>query len=97
MRIVASILAAVIAVSITLPVYARGGGSHGGSHSGGAHSSPRATGTGSNSSRTHVSAYTKKDGTRVQAHDRSKADRTKSNNWSTKANVNPETGKAGTK
>ncbi len=96
MRIVASILVAVIAACLTLPVYARGGGGHGG-HSGGSHSHSRATGTGSTSSRTHVSAYTKKDGTRVQAHNRSKADRTKLNNWSTKGNVNPDTGKAGTK
>jgi hypothetical protein len=85
----------------------RGGGhgaSHGGSHSGGSHSISRgsrpskaATGTGSKSQREHVSSYTRKNGTHVASHDRSTGDSTKRNNWSTKGNVNPETGKAGTK
>ncbi len=45
----------------------------------------------------HVSGYTKKNGTVVQPHYRSAPDGTKANNWSTKGNVNPYTGKAGTK
>jgi hypothetical protein len=44
-----------------------------------------------------VSGYTKKNGTHVAAHERSTKDGTKQNNWSTKGNVNPDTGKAGTK
>jgi hypothetical protein len=42
-----------------------------------------------------VQSYTKKDGTHVAPHERSKADGNFSNNWSTKGNVNPFTGKEG--
>jgi hypothetical protein len=54
-------------------------------------------GSKSSTGTTHVKGYTKKNGTRVAAHDRTKANRTSSDNWSTKGNVNPETGKKGTK
>ncbi len=43
-----------------------------------------------------VKGYTKKDGTYVAPHDRTAPDKSKENNWSTKGNVNPETGKKGT-
>lgn len=46
---------------------------------------------------TRVRGYYKKDGTYVQPHVRSDSDGTKLNNWSTKGNVNPYTGKMGTK
>ena len=46
---------------------------------------------------THVHAYTKKNGTHVAGYDRTTPDHTRLNNWSTKGNVNPETGKKGTK
>lgn len=46
---------------------------------------------------THVKTYRKKDGTVVEHHDRSKSNKTKNDNWSTKGNINPETGKKGTK
>ncbi len=98
------IFVAMIALSLALPVFARGGhgGGHAGGHAGGhspgaSHTSKAATGTGAKSQHTHVGGYTKKDGTQVAAHDRSTRDGTKKNNWSTKGNVNPETGKAGTK
>ena len=68
----------------------------GGSHGGG-HSHKTATGTGASSSRQHVSGYTKHDGTHVDTHNRSTKDQTKTNNWSTKGNTNPDTGKPGTK
>jgi hypothetical protein len=95
----------VLALSLTLPGMAKGGrASYGGGDSGGSHAlaSPHApsrttTGTGAKSQHEHVSAYTKKDGTRVATHDRSAKDGTKSNNWSAKGNMNPETGKVGTK
>jgi len=45
----------------------------------------------------HVRGYTKKDGTYVQPHERSAPNHTKADNWSTKGNVNPYTGKPGTK
>lgn len=46
---------------------------------------------------TYVNAYVKKDGTTVQSHYRSGADSTADNNYSTKGNTNPYTGKEGTK
>ena len=45
----------------------------------------------------HVNAYTKSDGTYVQEHERTRANDTKSDNYSTKGNVNPYTGASGTK
>lgn len=53
--------------------------------------------TGFSQSKTRVKSYTKKNGHRVEAHDRTRKDRTKRNNWSTKGNRNPETGKKGYK
>jgi len=44
----------------------------------------------------HVSSYTRKDGTRVRAHERTNPNHSKLDNWSTKGNVNPNTGKRGT-
>ncbi|OEZ54856.1 MULTISPECIES: hypothetical protein [unclassified Duganella] len=98
------ILVAACALCFAFPAFARGGhgGGHAGVHSAGhsagaPHTSKAATGTGAKPQHTHVGGYTKKDGTQVAAHDRSTKDGTKDNNWSTKGNVNPETGKAGTK
>src|SRR3954466_12654226 len=55
------------------------------------------TGTTYSAAPVHVKGYTKKDGTYVAPHDRTAPNSTKNDNWSTKGNVNPETGKAGTK
>ena len=44
-----------------------------------------------------VRGFTRKDGTYVQPHYRSSPDSSFYNNWSTKGNVNPYTGKSGTK
>ena len=44
----------------------------------------------------YVSAYTRSDGTHVQAHHRSAPDGDFNNNWSTLGNVNPYTGEPGT-
>lgn len=46
---------------------------------------------------TSVRGYTKKDGTYVAPHYRSSANSTRNDNYSTKGNVNPYTGKEGTK
>ncbi len=54
-------------------------------------------GTGSNPESTDVSGYTKKDGTYVEPHHRSKANETQYDNWGTKENENPYTGQKGTK
>lgn len=43
----------------------------------------------------YVSPYLKKDGTMVDGHYKTRKDSTKSNNWSTKGNTNPFTGKKG--
>jgi len=44
-----------------------------------------------------VRPYTKKDGTHVEGHHRSAPDGSKVNNWSSKGNINPYTGKPGSK
>lgn len=44
-----------------------------------------------------VNGYIKRDGTYVQGHMRSSPDGTRLNNWSTKGNTNPYTGKKGYK
>jgi hypothetical protein len=46
---------------------------------------------------TRVQGYTRKDGTYVQPHMRSAPDGDRSNNLSTQGNVNPYTGKPGTR
>lgn len=45
----------------------------------------------------YVKGYTKSNGTQVQGHYRSSPNSTRSDNYSTKGNVNPYTGVAGTK
>lgn len=64
---------------------------------GGHHSSSIGPGTGSNPSHNHVGGYVKHDGTYIAPHERSKSDGKFNNNWSTKGNDNPQTGKDGTK
>lgn len=71
-----------------------GGGSHA-SHSSRGHSG--ATGTGSSSSSHAVRGYTTKRGTYVAPHHQTNPDHTQRNNYSTKGNVNPWTGKTGTR
>ncbi len=44
-----------------------------------------------------VSGYHKRSGTYVKSYHRTSKDRTQRNNWSSKGNVNPYTGKKGTK
>ena len=58
----------------------------------------RSAGKSSASSKTtHVKGYTKKDGTHVDPHVRTSPNGTETDNYSTKGNVNPVTGKEGTK
>ena len=54
-------------------------------------------GTGSNLSSTTVRGYTRSDGGYVDSHRRSTANSTQYDNWSTRGNTNPYTGKRGTK
>nr|DAY31843.1 MAG TPA: hypothetical protein [Caudoviricetes sp.] len=44
-----------------------------------------------------VSGYHKRNGAYVKSYHRTSKDRTQRNNWSSKGNVNPYTGKKGTK
>ena len=73
----------------------RGGGSS--HHSSGGRSHTAATGTGSSHSSHAVKGYTTKRGTYVAPHRQSNSDGTQRNNWSTKGNANPSTGRTGTK
>ena len=76
----------IVGVVLAAPglVWARGGGGRGSSRgsSGGSHP---------------VRPYTRRDGTYVPGHRQTNPDSTKRNNWSSKPNVNPYTGKPGTK
>lgn len=85
-------LAPVFALGTAAQALARGGG---GGHAGssGSHSS----GTGSNPSSHSVKGYTKKDGTSVQPHQQTNPNGTTRDNYGTRGNVNPYTGKVGTK
>jgi hypothetical protein len=90
----------LMTVVISTTVSARPGG-HGGGHYGG-YSGSRSShtssgGYGVSTNRTHVSGYVSKSGKYVAPHDRTSKDGTRNNNWSTKGNRNPDTGKAGTK
>lgn len=51
----------------------------------------------SGSKSTYVKGYSKKDGTYVQPHYKTKPNTTKLDNYGTKGNTNPYTGKEGTK
>jgi hypothetical protein len=67
---------------------------------GSAYSQPRTTPTGYGSAYSQpvqVNGYTRTNGTYVEPHYRTTEDDTRSNNYSTKGNVNPYTGKPGTK
>ena len=75
----------------------RGGGGGSSHHSAGGRSHIAATGTGSSHSSHAVKGYTTKRGTYVAPHRQSNSDGTQRNNWSTKGNTNPSTGRAGTK
>lgn len=91
------LLVAAFALSLAIPAFARSS-NHTGSHNAdNSLSSVGPAGTGTNSKITHVKGYTKRDGTRVNSYDRTSKDGTKADNWSAKGNINPETGKIGTK
>ena len=50
-----------------------------------------------NSNTIHIDSYQKGNGTSVKEHDRTAPNNTNHDNWSTSPNVNPQTGKKGTK
>lgn len=93
-KLLSIFLSLILSLSLVIPVaYAKGGGYKGG---GSKKSSSTSRSTGKSSS-THVRGYTKKNGTYVAPHRRTTPDKSKANNWSSKGNVNPDTGKLGTK
>lgn len=92
MRKLATVL--FVALLFTTGAFAKGA-PHGRSHlrSSGAGS----YGTGSKSSSTGVHGYTTRRGTHVNSYRRTTPDQTQKNNYSTKGNINPYTGKTGTR
>jgi len=77
-----------MALALASPTsFARGGG-HGGGHG-----SSHAASGGSH----RISGYTKRNGTYVAPAHATNPNKTKRDNYSSKGNVNPHTGKAGTK
>ena len=91
MKKLAYLLAAALLFASNV-AYARGRGG-GGSHRSSSRSSSSSTKSGS----VHVKGYTTKSGKYVQPHYRSAPNKTQKDNYSTKGNVNPYTGKKGTK
>ena len=84
------LLAAMLALAPAHEAMARGGSSH--------HSSTYTPKSYTHSSApVHVNGYYKKNGTYVAPHYRSHPDKSYNNNWIVKGNVNPYTGKPGTK
>ena len=81
------VLMFIVVGVISTAAFARGGGH---SRAGSSHSSS----TGGSHS---VKGYTKKNGTHVTPSHATNRDGSKLNNWSRKGNVNPHTGKKGTK
>ena len=92
MKSILKIIFSICLISITSVAFAKGG--HGGHHGKSSLSSP---GTGSKSSSEQVSGYTAKSGKQVDSYRRSTSDTIFNNNFSTKGNVNPTTGKKGTR
>jgi hypothetical protein len=91
-----NIFAALLGALVVGIADAKGGGSHGGggrSHSGGKAS----RGTGASTKSHKVRTYRKKNGKVVQQHRQSDRNGTANDNWSTKGNRNPDTGKSGSK
>ena len=98
MRIAQVLVASTLVALFAFPAMARGGGGgHGGGGHSGSHSSYHASATRGATASHSVRAYTTRKGTYVAAHRSTNPDRTKANNWSTRGNINPYTGKPGTK
>lgn len=91
----ALLAAAVLCIgAASAPAQAKGGG---GGRSSGTHGSAHSYSSGSSGGSHSTSGYTKSNGTYVAPSHAKNPNDTKSDNWSTKGNVNPYTGKEGTK
>jgi len=90
------VLAAVLALGSTAFARGSGGGHSSSGHS--SHSTGYGSSAGSSSGGSHpTSGYTKSNGTYVAPAHATNPNGTKADNWSTKGNVNPYTGKEGIK
>lgn len=88
----------IAALAVCSAAAAKGGGGHGGGGHSGGHSGTHSSYSNSSSGSSHsVSGYTRKDGTYVAPSHATNPNGTKHDNWTTKGNVNPYTGKEGTK
>lgn len=88
-RAAALAMAITLTTSLAMAKGGHGGGSHAGSHTSGS----RAGSSGEHATR----GYTKKNGTYVAPSHATNPNKTKRDNYSSKGNVNPHTGKEGTK
>ena len=89
-----AVIAALAALSCMTVAAAHGGTGHSsGSYSSGRHTSGSRATAGSHS----IRAYTKRDGTHVGPSHATNPNRTKRDNYSSRGNVNPYTGKPGHK
>lgn len=88
-------LTVVMLVAFGLASAADAGGRKGSGGSSRIRAAP--SGTGSSSRSVSVRGYTKKNGTYVAPAKRSYGDRTQRNNYTTKGNTNPYTGKSGSR
>jgi hypothetical protein len=94
------LLAAALSLALCVEASAGGKGGKGGGSSrssGSSRSRSYSPGTGSKSSHTTSRGYTRKNGTHVDSYKRSTPDKTINNNYTTKGNTNPHTGKSGTR
>lgn len=89
-----TLLALLIIGLLAGPTLTFAGGRGSGTRS---HSYTKSPGTGSKSASTRVHSYTTRKGKHVSSYRRSTPDKKFQNNWSTKGNKNPYTGKGGTK
>jgi hypothetical protein len=96
-------LAAITFIIVALsaaPAFAKGSGT---SHSGGSHSATHSSTSHSVSNHSvdkgshDIKSYYRKDGTYVARAKATNPNKSKADNWSSKGNVNPKTGKHGTK
>lgn len=93
-RLLTSLGFSFLLVTIVIPpivsdAIARGGGGRGGGYRGGSHSG--------GGSHVTVRPHTRRDGTHVDGHRRTGPNSTQRDNFSSKPNVNPYSGKPGTK
>lgn len=90
-----SIVLLAVVLTLSSTAFAKGGS---GGHSSSGYSGSHSYSSGTSSTGSHsTSGYVKSNGTYVAPSHATNPNGTKADNWSTKGNVNPYTGKVGTK